>query len=201
MDRLFSVKNGNRLELQVQYIECVAVQFMNFYLRNRGARIVLLENVLKDPADRLQHRCKSVNRNGRALMVIEGAHIVQAEDMVGVAVRINDGVERRRVGSQHLRSEVGRGVNHNVSGNGGNQDGRPQPFVTGVGGEANRAGATDGWYPGAGPGTKHRDAKAHAFGRLSFTCTKRNRSSISERSSDRCSSSVRLPLVLACSMA
>src|SRR5215472_310538 len=156
MNRLFPMKNRNRLKAQTQYIERIAVQFMNLYLRNGGTWIVFVENVLEDPADRLQHGCKSVNGDVRPLVVIEGPDIVEAKDMVSMVMRINDCVQRRRFCPQHLCAKVGRGVHDNVSGSGGNQDRRPQPFVTGVGGEANRAGTTNGWYAGTGPGAKHR---------------------------------------------
>ena len=48
-------------------------------------------------------------------MIVEGAHIVEPEDVIGVPVRVNDRIQPLDAGPQHLRAEIGRGVDDDVA--------------------------------------------------------------------------------------
>src|ERR1700732_2942517 len=87
-----------------------------------------------------------VNRNQAALFQIVGANIVQAENVIGVAVSVKNGVESIQFFAQGLEAEVRRSVDDNVVGVIGKQDGGPGALVSRVGGFANSTVAGERGY-------------------------------------------------------
>ena len=75
---------------------------------------------------------------------VETADVVQAKDVIGVAVREEDGVDAFDSGGQHLLPEVRRGVDHDRgAARHVDVDGRPQPLVARIRRSAHLAGAAD----------------------------------------------------------
>src|ERR1700686_4771168 len=152
--------------------------------------------------DRRQRFFRSKNGDRRLLPEIEGTHVVEPHDMVGVLVREQDRVQAIDLGSQGLRAEVRRGVDQDVPAAVADQDRRPQAVIARIVGAADLAVAADRGHTHAGAGPQNCDAQPIAVKRhylvflLSSTAwMNRNRSSVREFSSRRCSSSVRLSRV------
>src|SRR4051794_4357733 len=87
---------------------------MNVKLRHVGFEFARVEGIGKDAADVFESVRRGVKGNG-ALTVVEGANVVEAENMVGMAVGVNDSVEPVNGGGEHLRAEVGRGVDQDIA--------------------------------------------------------------------------------------
>src|SRR5260370_40969077 len=105
---------------------------MNFYLRNRGSRVVFLENIFEDAADCGERSGESVNGDRGSLVIVEGADVIEAEDMIGVAVGIDDSIEPGNLGAEDLSTEIRRGIHHDVVPFRREQDRRPKALVARV---------------------------------------------------------------------
>lgn len=90
---------------------------------------LLRKRVFEDPADYFERWCRNVHRDVCALPVVEGPNIVQTEDMVGVGVGVNDGIQVIDAGTENLRSEIRRRIDNDVVVPVLQQDGWPQAVV------------------------------------------------------------------------
>jgi len=95
----------------------------------------------------------AVDGHGSALADVEGANVVKAEDVIGVAVSEEDGFEAIEAGGEGLGAEVGSGVNDDVLGIAEEKDGGTEALVVRIGGVANGAVAADCWNAHRGAGT------------------------------------------------
>ena len=82
------------------------------------------------------------------------ADVVEAEDVVGVAVGEEDGVEFGDAGAEGLVAEVGRGIDDDIAVVVAQPDGGAEAVVTRVGGGADVAIAADGRDADGGAGTE-----------------------------------------------
>ena len=108
--------------------------------------------------------------------------------------------------AQRLGAEIRRGVDQDVAAVVADQDRGPQAVVARIVGRADAAMAADRRHADAGARAEHRDLEREAppfrlsarppWPASSETCTKRNRSSVSEFSSSRCSSRLEIALGL-----
>ena len=80
------------------------------------------------------------------LQEVEGAQVVEADDMVVVLVGQHDGLQSDDALPEHLLPEVRPGVNDHVAALVRQQQRGAQPLVTGVGGGAHFAVAADSGY-------------------------------------------------------
>jgi len=116
----------------------------------------VVKDVREGAADDAESLRGTVDGHGGALADVEGANVVEAEDVVGVAVGEENGFEAIEVGGEGLSAEVGGGVNDDILGIAGEEDGGAEALVVGIEGIANgavaanrgnahgRAGAEDG---------------------------------------------------------
>ena len=77
------------------------------------------------------------------LFQVERANIVESQDVIRVAVRVEHGVEPVHAGAQGLGAEVGRGINHHVAPAVGKKHGGARPVVARVRGLADGAMAAE----------------------------------------------------------
>jgi hypothetical protein len=145
--------NGNESDAE----ECErAFDFVEKDARDGAEGGLVVENVGEGAADDAERFRGAVNGHGSALADVEGAKIVEAEDVVSVAMGEEDGFETIEMRAEGLGAEVGGGVNDDVLGITGEKDRGTEALVVGVGGitdgavAANRgnahggAGAQDG---------------------------------------------------------
>ncbi len=109
-----------------------------------GLRGFGIEGVAEDAADDVEGLDGSVGGDGHFLVVVEGADVVEAEDVVGVGVGVKDGVDAGDVGAQGLGAEIGRGVDQDIFAGVLHQDGGAEAVIARIGGGAGGAGAADG---------------------------------------------------------
>jgi hypothetical protein len=94
----------------------------------------------EDVADQGFHIGLAVNRHRlTAKSTGEEAGIVEPEEVVGVSVRVNDGVNRARPLSEDLQTHLGRGVDQNISARSSQQDAWPGALIARVKREADFA--------------------------------------------------------------
>ncbi len=134
---------------------------MDIELRDVGAAVAVVEDVSKDALDDGKSGAGGVDRNAAGLMVVERADVIEAEDVVGMTVRVDDGVEAVDAGAQNLGAEVGRGVDDDITVARGDQDGRAKAGVAGISRVADGAGTADGGNAGTRAGTEHGDFEVH----------------------------------------
>src|SRR5260370_9847966 len=89
-----------------------AVEDVGQQLGDSGVGIRAIKDIGENAADGVHATRIRVNVNGLALPKIEGANVVQTEDMVGVLVREHHRVQPLDSFAQSLGTEVGRGVNN-----------------------------------------------------------------------------------------
>ena len=118
----------------------------------RGGRLrgLGIEGVAENAADDVEGLDGSVGGDRHFLVIVEGAHVVEAQDVVGVGVRVEDGVDAGDVGAQGLGAEVGRGVDQHIFAGVLHQHGRAEAVVARICGGAGGAGAADGGDSRAG---------------------------------------------------
>ena len=109
------MRQRNRLEAQAENIERRFVDQVHVQLRHVSLALAIVEHVSENPFDDGEGGTRSVDRDAAALMVVERADVVEAEDVIGVPVRVNDGVQTRDAGPQHLGAEIGRGVDDDIA--------------------------------------------------------------------------------------
>src|SRR5581483_1845470 len=172
--------------------------------------VIVVKNVAEDAAQRSQRFRMGVERNVAGAEA-ERAQVVEAQDVIGVAVGVEHGVERADAFADGLLAEVGRGVDeHGVAIELHQHRGTRAP-VARIAGGAHGAAAADGGDAHRRPRTEHGKGCFHrwptvgspgAGWRVSMlvisTNAMRRRKSASCRTAR--SPSVRLPRVFSSSM-
>jgi len=110
---------------------------------NRAEGGLGVKNVGKGAADHAEGFLGAVDGDSGALADVEGANVVKALDVIGVAVGEKNGCEAVKAGGEGLGAEIGGSVNDDVLGIAGEEDGGTQALVVGVGGLADRTVAAD----------------------------------------------------------
>jgi hypothetical protein len=106
-----------------------AVDFAKFDTGNAAERGTRVEDVRKDAADYAEGVFGGVDRDGAFLAKIVGTQIVEAQDMVGVAMREDHGVQAIDVCAEGLRAKVGAGVDDDVLAGAGEEERRAEALV------------------------------------------------------------------------
>ena len=96
--------DGNRLEAEAEDFEGRAIDEVHVELRDVGAAVFHFEGVGENAMDGGEGIGSGVDGDG-ALPVVEGTHVVQTEDVIGVAVGVEDGVEPFDSRGKHLGAE------------------------------------------------------------------------------------------------
>ena len=109
---------------------------MRIELAHAPEGVVSLEDVREGGAKRRHAAGFGINGNRHLLPEIEHARIIEAHDVVGVAVGENHGIQAGHALAQSLRAEVGSGINHHRPAVVLQQDGRPGALVVRIGGRA-----------------------------------------------------------------
>ena len=78
---------------QAEDLERSLVDQIHIELRDAGLACAAVERVLENALDDGEGGARNVNGNRGLLVIVEGANVVEAEDVVGVTVRVDDGVE------------------------------------------------------------------------------------------------------------
>ena len=99
---------------------------------------------------------------------LNGPHVVETHDVVGVLVGEQDGVEPVDLGAQGLRAEIRRGVDQDVAPAVADQDGGPQAVVARIVRAAHIAMAADSRHTHTGAGAEHCDAQRVAQNGIYF---------------------------------
>ncbi len=99
------------------------------YARHGAERRLVVENILEDAADDAKRFFVAVDGERGPLPDIVGANVIKPEDVVGMAVRQQNGVEAFQANAEGLLAEVRRGINHHVLAAAGDQQGRAQPLI------------------------------------------------------------------------
>ena len=110
--------------------------------RNRAQHRLAVKDVRESPPQNGQSLLIGVDRQSRFLAEVEGANVVESQDVVGVAVGIDDGVQAFQAVAQSLKAEVGGSVDDHVMVRAREQHGRPGAVVVGILRTANAAMAT-----------------------------------------------------------
>ena len=118
-----------------------------------------IENVREGALQGVECFLRGVDRERSLLLEIEGADVVEAEDVIGVAVGEENGVETLEAGAEGLVAEVGRGVDDHVAAGVRKKDGGAGAFVARIGGAADGAFAADGGHAHGGAGAEDGEAE------------------------------------------
>src|SRR5260370_27846189 len=107
------MEHGHRNKRGAEKFEW-ALQGVQRDARHGAERWFVVENVGEEAPDDTERFFVAVNGYRRPLADIEGANVVKAEDVVGVAVRQQNGIEAFQPNAERLLAEVRRGINHHV---------------------------------------------------------------------------------------
>ena len=138
----FAVEQGNGDERNTEKFEG-AFDFVEKDAGDSAESGLVVKDVGESAADDAECFRGTVDGHGSALADVEGANVVEAEDVIGVAVGEEDGFKTIEAGSEGLGAEVGGGVNDYVLGIAGEKDGGTEALVVGIGGTADGTGAAD----------------------------------------------------------
>lgn len=122
---------GNRNYMRAKKFEC-AIDGVEFDLGNGTLDGWWRENVSESAAENRERVFGGENRDCGVLLQVEWANIVEAENVVGVRVRVKDGVEMIDAGLQGLRAEIGCRVDDHVAAMIRKQDGGARATVVGI---------------------------------------------------------------------
>ena len=152
--RLRPVQRRHRHEFHAKHFE----RSVNRVQTNRRQQIAgrrPVENVGKLPLQRGQRFRRTVHRDLALLPHVEGAYIVQSQNVVGVPVRVDHRVEPVDVRAHGLVTEIRRRVDHHVAPAVRKQNRRTHSLVQRIGRFAHHAVAPERRHPHRGAGTKH----------------------------------------------
>lgn len=127
-----------------------------------GANVVsalraAVEGKLKDPAQVGHHAGRGVDRNIAPVELAESTQIVEAHDVIGVRMRVEDGVDLVDPLAQALGAKIRRGIDHNPHSRGANENRGAQSIVAGVFRSAHGTFAADHGDPVRGAGAEKGD--------------------------------------------
>lgn len=132
-------------------------------LRQPAAQVGRLKDVLKDPAKVGPGNLIGEDRH-RPVAKIQRPNVIEAEDVIDVAMRDEHRVELADFGPQCLLTEIGRGINEDRLAFVLDEDRDAEPLITRVIGETRLAIAGDRGYACRGSGSEegksHRDLNA-----------------------------------------
>jgi hypothetical protein len=114
-----------------------------------------VKNVGKGTADHAESFFGAVDGHGGTLADVEGANVVEALDVIGVAVSEKNGSEAIEARGEGLGAKIGGGVNDDVLGIAGEEDGGAQALVVRIGGLADGTMAADRGDSHGGAGTEN----------------------------------------------
>jgi hypothetical protein len=132
-----------------------AFDFVEDHAGNGAEGGPVVKNIGEGAADRAEGFLGSVDGHSGALADGEGAEVVEALDVIGVAVGEKNGSEAIEARGEGLGAEIGGGVNDDVLGVAGEEDGGTQALVMGIGGLADGTVAADGGDSHGGAGTEN----------------------------------------------
>src|SRR5208282_1078570 len=104
---------------------------------------LVVKDVVEGATDDAEGFGGAVDGHGSALADVEGANVVEALDVIGVAVGEKNGSEAIEARGEGLGAKIGGGVNDDVLGIAGEEDGGAQALVVRVGGLADGTMAAD----------------------------------------------------------
>ncbi len=133
-------RNGNKRDAEKLERALDSVQRNT---RHGAERRFVIEYIGEDAPDEAKRFFVAVDRQRRALTDIEGANVIKTEDVVGVAVREQNGVKAFQSNAEGLLAEVRRGINHDVLAAARDQYGRTQPLIVRIVRLAHAAGAAE----------------------------------------------------------
>src|ERR1700730_2547127 len=147
-------RHGNDLHAHQleRAIDDVKVHAGNSALRGR-----FIEHIGKGATNHAKSFFRAVDRQRGFLANVEGANVVEAEDVVGMAVGEQNGVEAVETDAQGLLTKVGCGVDDDVWFVARKQQGRAKPIVVGVLRGADAAATRERRHAHRGARAKHGD--------------------------------------------
>jgi len=107
------VQQRHRHERHSQLLERT-VDAVQLDARNRAQRGPAVKNIRKRPPNDLERFFRAVHRQRRSLPNIKWTNIVEAQDVIRVAVGQQNGVETIEAHAQSLLAKIWRGVDHHV---------------------------------------------------------------------------------------
>lgn len=135
-----------------------AIQWMKLNLRKRAFRGLRLKNVREGAAENREGFFRGINRDGGFLLLIERTNVVEAKNVVGVGVSVENGVEAIDILTQGLMAEIGRGVDDDVAAAVGKQYGRTSALVARVRGSTHFATTSQSWNAHRRAGAKNGES-------------------------------------------
>ena len=116
-----------------------------------------VEDVREGAAQGLEGGSVGIDGKNGVLAEVVRADVVEAHDVVGVSVGEEDGVEAIEFCAQGLLAKIGRGVNDDELAVAGEEQGRAEAIVAGIGGGAHAAMATGRGHAHGGAGAEDGD--------------------------------------------
>ena len=111
---VFAVVDFDGLDFYAGDLDGSGIKYVSGEAGAAGFGGRLVEDVLKSAADGDEGFGGGVDGDIVFLHEVEGANIVEAEDVVGVGVGVEDGVEAVDLVAEGLIAEIGRGVNEDA---------------------------------------------------------------------------------------
>ncbi len=159
-----SVKHGHGLEAQSGDLDRRAVEGVGPDARPRGLGLASMKDVGENAPDDSQRFLGGIDRDRLGLQKVERAQIVEAQDVVGVAVSKQHRVDAREARAQGLLAEIGPRVDDHAMAVPAQRDRGPQSPVARVVRVAHRARAADRRDAHTRARAQHRDGQP--LGRL-----------------------------------
>src|SRR6185437_7116864 len=109
VDYCFSMDNFHRLKGRAKELHR-SIEAVHLHPRNPAKFVIRLENVPKDIFQAVCRGSVSVERDFAFALEAERAYVVQAQNVIGVSVRIKDSVKPLDLFANCLLAEIRRGI-------------------------------------------------------------------------------------------
>ena len=168
-DLLAAVSDGDAVEAGAEELDACAgcgIDAMDLNAGAGGVAVFVAEGVLEDALDGVGGGVVGVDGEVALVVKAEGAEVVEAHDVVGVAVGVEDGVDAADFFADGLGVKVGAGVDEDGVAVVGEADGRPGAAVARVpvgrdGGGADGAVAAERGDAHGGAGAEKGEGRLH----------------------------------------
>jgi hypothetical protein len=155
-DIQFAVKKRHGNDGNAEKLER-AFDFVEDDTRDGAQRGPGVEDVREGAADNAESFFGTIDGNSRALADIERANVVEALDVIGVAMGEQNGFKALDACGEGLRAKIGSGINDDVLPIAREEDGGTQALVVRVGGVADGAVAADRGNSHGSAGAENRE--------------------------------------------
>ena len=143
---MIAVINGDGLNRETGEFNIVVIDRVQQEARARNSVVAVIERVIVDLPESVQHPFGNINRYLRLLPTVVDTDIVEPEKVIGVIMCEQNGIDARDAAAKALGPEVGSGIDNDTERAFLNPDTAPQAVIAWIGGQTDIAVTPDFGY-------------------------------------------------------